>query len=156
MKRLTDDIIQFFHNQNFVVVSTLDKDGNPHNACKGIVKMNRSGRVYLLDLYRQRTYQNLRQNPHISITAVDEHRFTGYCLKGRARLMPEKKLRSHIMRAWEERITSRITHRILKNLREEKGHPKHPEALLPKPQYLIIMDVDEVVNLTPHHLKAEG
>lgn len=155
MKRLNTEIMQFLHNQSFVIVSTIDKDGSPHNACKGIVKIDRIGRVYLLDLYRQKTYENLRRDRRISITAVDEHKFKGYCLKGKAKTLPETNLRSHIIKTWEDRITSRLTQRVLKNMREEKGHPRHPEALLPKPEYLIVMDVQEIVDLTPHHLKPE-
>jgi len=153
MKRLRDDVIQFFHSQGCVIVSTIDKNGFPHSACKGIVKINRNGRVYLLDLYRARTYENLKQNSQISITAIDEHKFMGYCLKGKAEMLPEGKLGSHIIKAWETRITSRLTSRLLKNIREEKGHPRHPEILLPKPEYMIAMEVEEVVDLTPHHLK---
>lgn len=153
MKRLTDEIMQFFHSQGFVIVSTLDKDGSLHSSCKGIVKINKSDVVYLLDLYRARTYDNLKKNPHISITAVDEHKFRGYCLKGKAKIIKIDKLKNHIIKAWEDRITSRITRRLLKNMREEKGHPRHPEALLPKPEYLIAMKIEEIVDLTPHHIK---
>jgi len=153
MKRLTDKIIQFFYNQSFVIVSTLDKDGSLHSSCKGIVKINRAGSIYLLDLYRARTYDNLKRNPRISITAVDEHRFRGYCLKGKAKIINIDKLKPQIIKAWEDRITSRITQRVLKNMLEERGHPKHPEALLPKPQYLIVMQVQDIVDLTPYHIK---
>jgi general stress protein 26 len=153
MKRLTDEIIQFLHNQGFVIVSTIDKDGSLHNACKGIVDINRNGKIYLFDLYRQRTHQNLMRNSHISITAVDEHKFVGYSLKGKAKILTGTKINSHLMRAWEDRITSRLTQRLLKNIHEEKGHPHHPEALLPKPEYLIVMNVKEIVDLTPHHLR---
>lgn len=138
-----------------MLVSTIDKSGFAHSACKGIVKINRNGKAYLLDLYRANTYENLKRNPHISITAFDEHKFIGYCLKGKAEIQAAAKLRSEIIRAWEARITSRITQRVLKNIREEKGHPRHPEALLPQPEYLIVMDVKEVVDLTPQYLKEE-
>ena len=60
---------------------------------------------------------------------------------------------SRHLKAWEKRITSRITRRLIKNIRGEKGHPHHPEALLPKPAYLIIMDVEEIVDLTPHKMR---
>jgi len=156
MKRLNSDIINFFRNQGFAIVSTIDKSGYPHNACKGIVKINKSGRIYLLDLYRAKTYGNLKQNSRITITVIDEHRFTGYSLKGRAKIVLSEKFTPRIMRAWEERITSRITQRLLKNIREEKGHPRHPESLLPKPQYMIDMETEEVIDLTPHHLRKEG
>lgn len=153
MKSLSDDIIQFFHSQGCVIVSTVDKDGFPHSACKGIIKISRNGQVYLLDLYRGKTYENLKINPHVSITAIDEHKFIGYCLKGKAEMMPEGKLGAHIIKAWESRISSRLTQRLLKNIREEKGHLRHPEILLPRPQYMIVMEVEEIIDLTPHHLK---
>ena len=151
--KLPDEIIQFFLKQGFVVVSTIDKNGRPHSSCKGIVKINRNGIIYLLDLYKARTYDNLKRNPRISITAVDEHRFIGFCLKAKAKIILENKIESHIIKAWEERIASRLTRRVLRNIHEEKGHPRHPEALLPKPKYLIAMKIEEIVDLTPHHIK---
>ncbi len=153
MKRLTKDIVEFFREQSFTIVSTIDKYGSPHNSCKGIVKINRNGLIYLFDLYKAKTFANLKQNPHISITAVDEHSFEGYCLKGKAKIITQNKLKPQIIKAWEERIATRITQRLLKNIRQGKGHPQHPEALLPKPEYLIFMEVEDIVDLTPHHLK---
>lgn len=153
MMRLNREIIHFFHNQGCVVVSSIDKNGFVHNSCKGIVEMKPEGRIYLMDLYRKKTYDNLRHNPHISITAFDEHKFIGYCLKGKIVSFSENELPADILRAWEERITSRLTQRLLKNMHEEKGHPRHPEILLPKPEYMIVMEVNEVVDLTPQHLK---
>ena len=153
MRRLTDEITQFFLNQGFAIISTIDKDGSLHNSCKGIVKINRSGSVFLLDLYKGRTYENLKQNPHISITAVDEHRFIGYCLKGRAEIIAGNKLKSQIIKAWEAKITGRISSRVIKNIQGQKGHSRHPEARLPKPEYLIVMEVREVIDLTPHHIR---
>ncbi len=151
--KLNGDIIQFFHKQGFVVVATIDRNGFPHTACKGIVEINRDGRVYLFDVYRGKTHRNLQHNPHISITAIDEHRFVGYCLKGKARIVTQQEIKPHLIRAWEDRITSRLTQRLLKNIHEEKGHPRHPEILLPEPEYMILMNVEEIIDLTPHHLK---
>ncbi|MFA5410783.1 MAG: pyridoxamine 5'-phosphate oxidase family protein [Candidatus Omnitrophota bacterium] len=149
MKKPSEEIVRFLQNQGFVVVSTIDKKGYPHNSCKGILEIDKEGRVYLLDLYRGNTYANLKRDPRISITAVDEHKFKGYCLKGKAEIVAGENLDSEMIKAWETRLTARITQRLLKNLREEKGHPRHPEALLPKPEYMIVMKVDEVINLAP-------
>lgn len=153
MNKLNNGIIQFFHNQGCVVVSTIDKEGFPHNACKGIVEINRNGRVYLIDLYMGTTYENLKKNPRISITAIDEHKFIGYCLKGKAEIIPESELKPNTIKAWELRISGRLTQRLLKNIRNEKGHSRHPEIFLPKPSYMIGMEVEEIVDLTPRHLK---
>lgn len=153
MKKLTEDIINFFQNQGFVIVSTIGKNSLPHNSCKGIAKISSSGRVYLIDLYKAATYRNLLRNPRMSITAVDEHKFSGYCLKGKAHIVPAETLSVKIRKIWEDKIASRVTKRVLRNIRGEKSHPKHPEALLPKPEYMIAADIEEVVDLTPIDLK---
>jgi general stress protein 26 len=153
MRKLTDEIIRFFQHQNFVIVSTVDKNGFAHSSCKGIVKIDKDGQAYLLDAYKARTYRNLRRNPYLNITAIDEHKFIGYCLKGRATLVSKSKLDADMLEAWENRITGRLTQRLLKNIHGEKGHLRHPEALLPKPKYLIAMEIEEIVDLTPPQLK---
>lgn len=149
------EIVEFFHNQRFTIISTIDKKGYPHSVCKGIVEIDKSGKVYLLDLYTARTYENLKDNPAISITAVDEHKFIGYCLKGKAKIVQKNKIAKRILKLWEDKITSRISHRLLKNMRGEKGHAAHPEALLPNPTYLIVAEIDEVVDLMPGHIKRK-
>ena len=151
--RLNDELLQFLHKQHYMVISTIDKNGAIHNSCKGIVEIDQQGRIYLLDLYKQKTYANLKSNPNISLTAVDEHKFRGYSLKGKAKIITENKINKDIMKAWDKKITGRISQRIIKNIKGEKGHPKHPEMLLPKPEYIIEMDVKKVIDLTPHPLK---
>jgi hypothetical protein len=106
-----------------------------------------------MDLYIHRTFRNLRRNQNISITAVDEHGFAGYCLKGKARILKEDELEPGLIKAWEEKIASRITQRVIRNIKGEKGHPSHPEASLPKPKYVIRMEIQEVVDLTPVSFK---
>ncbi len=155
-KKISDEIAHFFYNQSCVVVSTISAKGFPHNACKGIIQINQEGKVYLLDLYKGKTYANLSHNPNISITAINEHKFKGYCLIGKARIAKVEEFDKSLIRAWEERIASRITQRVIKNIAGEKGHPRHPESLLPDPKYVIVMEIDEIVDLTPHHLKQEA
>jgi len=153
MKKLDSDIISFFRRQGFVIVSTLDKDGTPHSSCKGIVEIDDEGLVYLLDLYKARTYDNIKRHPKLSITAIDEHSFTGYCLKGEAKLIKETDIKDEHLKAWEEKITTRISKRMIKNLKGEKDPKKHAEVLLPSPEYLIVVKVNKIVDLTPKNIK---
>jgi uncharacterized pyridoxamine 5'-phosphate oxidase family protein len=153
MIKLSREIINFFQGQGYAIISTIDANGMPHSACKDIVMMDEQGRIYLLDLYLKRTYDNLKTNPNISVTVVDEHKFKGYCLKGKARIVGRDELSAEILGAWEARITARITQRMIKNLHEEKGHARHPEARLPKPRYLILAEIEEIVDLTPLNFK---
>jgi len=151
--RINKDILFFFSRQNFTIVSTIDQDGRPHSSCKAIVKFGSDGMIYLLDLYKGKTFENLKRNPNISITAVDEHKFKGYSLKGTAKIIESKELDSDLKEKWENNIVSRITQRILKNLKGGKAQWRHPESLLPTPKYLIAVEIKDVIDLTPPTLK---
>ena len=153
MSLLSREIINFFKNQGFVILSTIDSNGAVHNSCKDIIDIEPEGKVYLLDAYRARTFANLENNQNASITVVDEHKFKGYCLKGKAKIVESDGLRAEILKAWEDKIASRATQRVLKNIRGEKGHSRHPEIQLPRPQYMIYLQAEEVVDLTPHKMR---
>lgn len=150
---IPEAIKRFFQEQGYVIMASIDSRGFPHLSCKGIVKIEQPATVYLLDVYHGLTSRNIRANPQASISAVDEHKFVGYCLKGSARLLPDDRLSQEIIRSWEEKITSRIAKRLLRNLREEKAGPHHPEASLPGPKSLICFEVSEIVDLGPRNLK---
>ncbi len=152
MQRIPREVVAFFQSQGIVVVSTVDEHGFPHSSCKGIVEIKDDGFVYLLDLYHGLSSRHLKTNTHIALTAIDEHKFRGYCLKGIARVMTDGVLADELLRAWDARITSRLTQRLLRNISGEKGHKGHPEVLLPNPKYLIEIEVQEIVDLTPRHL----
>lgn len=153
MIRLPRNIIYFFEQQRFVIVSTLDHKDKIHSSAKGIVGIEETGRVYLIDLYQANTFNNLKRNPTISITAIDEHQFIGYTLKGKAEIVQKSEIGETVMRNWYDRVVQRISQRVVKNIKEDKINSQQPEAFFPHPQYLIKMNVEEIVDLTPGHLK---
>ena len=146
-KSLPEEVTELLNAQGFVIVSTIGHEGIIHNSCKGIVEIKRSGEISLMDLYLGQTFDNLKRNHHISLTAVDEHKFKGYCLQGKAKVFSRDDLGDEEIKAWEDKITSRLTRRLLKNIREEKGHTRHPEILLPRPEYMIVVEVEQVIDL---------
>ena len=153
MKRMSDEVMEFFRKQSFVIVTTLDSDGSPHDSCKDVVRLSRDGRIYLLDLYMRRTFQNLKNNPDMCVAQVDEHRFAGFCLKGKGRIVKIDRLRSRVNKIWQQKMNLRVVNRIIRNIHDEQGHPAQPESLLPRPEYMIVMDVSEIIDLTPAHIK---
>jgi general stress protein 26 len=146
---LSEEIKHFFLDQGFVIISTIDHDGGIHNSCKGIADIDPDGWIYLIDVYRARTFKNLQDNTKISITAVDEHKFKGYCLKGQAKIVVVTDLSQEVIDKWETRLAGRITKRVLANISQDKSQKSHPEALLPKPEYLIAVKVAEIIDLAP-------
>ncbi len=153
MKVLTDDVVNFLEKQGFSIVSTLDAKGKIHCAAKGIVGIEKQGKVFLIDLYKAETFRNLQRNPIVSITSIDEHMFMGYTLKGKAKIVERSKIKAHIIKAWEERVIQRISKRVIKSIKDYRKSGHHPEAKFPHPEYLIEMSVEDVVDLTPAHLK---
>ncbi|MCX5693776.1 MAG: pyridoxamine 5'-phosphate oxidase family protein, partial [Candidatus Omnitrophica bacterium] len=107
MKPIPVIIIDFLRSQGFVIVSSIDKNGFPHSSCKDIVKIDPAGKVYLIDVYQGVTVKNITHDPHISISAVDEHKFTGYCLKGKAKIIKDETINQELIKTWEDNITLR-------------------------------------------------
>jgi len=156
MKQIPAVVTEFLRIQGFVIVSSIDKNGFPHSSCKDIVKIDSSGKIYLIDVYYGLTAENIKHNPRVSISAIDEHKFMGYCLKGIAKVMSDDEISQEFIKSWEDNITSRLTKRLLNNLAQEKVRGHHPEASLPRPKHLIAIAVEEIVDLAPHYLRKEG
>jgi hypothetical protein len=91
--------------------------------------------------------KNIKANPRVSVTAFDEHKFVGYCLKGIASVITKEKLSQQIVESWENKLSGRISQRLIKNIQDGKSQNKHPEAILPGPKQMIVVRVKEVVDL---------
>lgn len=148
IKEIPSHIARFLKNQHFVIVTTFDVHGFPHSVCKGIVKIEKN-KIYLLDLYKQNTYLNLKRNKKVGITAVDVDTFTGYTIKGYGRMISIKSSGRELLDIWSEKIVKRISHRILMHIRKYRPSLHHPEAYLPSPQYIIVIEPQKIVDLVP-------
>ncbi len=152
---LHEDIIHFLCNQGCVVVSTLDENRQIHCSVKGIVGI-KADKIYIIDLYQKQTYRNLSRNDTVSVTVVNEHQFKGYTIQGRGKIIPHKEIEEHIVQKWEEKIIQRITSRTIRGVQRGVKSAKHFEAHLPsKPKYLIEIDVEKVIDLSPPPLGQE-
>ena len=152
MKKLNDRVIRFFQQEGCAIVCTLDKEGTINCSVKGIVGLEEE-RVFLIDLYHGKTFENLRNNSKISLTAIDKHEFPGYNIKGIAKIVEHEKIKDHIIKEWEERVIKKISDRIIKNVKKNTAERHHPEANFPSPKYLIEVDVNEIIDLAPATLK---
>jgi general stress protein 26 len=153
MKEIPANIVSFLHKQGFVIVSSLDQKQTIHCSAKGVVGIEAKGKVFLIDLYKGKTFENLKNNSTVSITAVNEHEFRGYCLKGYAKIVEREAIKEQIIKDWEEKVISRISKRVVKDVQKDKSSLAHPEVSFPSPKYLIEIDAEEIVDLTPKGLK---
>ncbi|OGX46996.1 MAG: hypothetical protein A2306_02330 [Omnitrophica WOR_2 bacterium RIFOXYB2_FULL_38_16] len=146
---LTDKTIKLLEKQGFVIVSTLTEGGAIHSVAKGIVGIEKEGKVFVIDLFKNNTYNNLKRNSNVSITAIDDQSYDGYTLQGKAKIVPREDIQDHIVAKWEDKIIERISNRMISSIQKGKRSNEHHEAKLPKhPKYLIEIDVEEVIDLT--------
>jgi len=148
------NVKNFLERQGFVIIATLDRSGSIHCSAKGIGCIEESGEIYIIDLYKGRTFQNLVDNSTVSIVAVDEYSFAGYTLKGEASIVDKKEMNKECLKQWDENVVKRISRRILRNLQQDKVSGSHPEARFPAPEYIIKIKIKEIVDLTPASLKS--
>ena len=59
-KALPKKIISFLTKQGYVIVSSVDPQGKIHSSAKGVVGIEEQGKVFLIDLFHARTYNNLK------------------------------------------------------------------------------------------------
>lgn len=150
--KIDKDIIHFFEKQDMVIVSTIDAQGRIHCSVKGIISTDSDEKILLVDLYLYCTFRNLKKNPTISITAIDEHLFKGYTLQGEAEIIERDRMHESIFEEWERRVVVRISKRITRSVKAGMKSSHHHEAQLPlHPKYLISITVKNVVDLAPPH-----
>ena len=152
--KIPESVIHFFQRQPFVFVATIADDGVPNVVPKGICHIDGAGTVYVVDLYRGRTKENLTGIPEMTIAAVDERLYAGFQLKGTATWIPveeETEHREHL-EAWKKKVSERITSRIIENV-QTQYRTQHHEAHFPEPEGIIKLTVEQIVNLAEHREK---
>jgi general stress protein 26 len=143
-------IKQLLDKQHFIIVSSLDERSAIHTSAKGILEVDPKGKIFVLDLYKGQTYENIGRNPHVTLTSVDEPGFRGFSIKGRAKIIKEDALPKNKLAIWHEKLAKRIARRVIRHVKEElPGREGIPEAGFPFPKYIIEVTVDAIVDLAP-------
>lgn len=155
MKKLSTELISFFKNQDWVIVSTLNQAGKIHSSVKDVIDVEECGKIYLIDLFLKNTFENLKRNNLITITAVDGDKFRGYALGGYGNIVKSDKVEKNKLKMWDEKILKRISKRVIGNIKKDRQKGCNPESMLPDLQYLIEVNVEEIVNLASPFIKKK-
>ena len=150
MMELSDEVIRLFSKQGAIIISTIDAHKRIHCSVKGLVGIEKEGKVFVIDLYTGATYRNLLKNSTVSLTVVDEERFIGFTLQGNAKIVSREEIKEHLVQEWENRIVQRVSKRVISSIQRGITTKKHFEVHLPKhPQHLIEIDVEHIIDLRP-------
>jgi len=146
MIKIPEEIIDFFESEKIVIVATTDNKCKVNLSVKGLASIDPDGKIYIIDLYHGKTWENLGLNSSITIAAVNEEKFKGWQLKGLAKEYDSQKS-EEIMKNWDKKILKRISDRIIRNLKKKK-QLAHSEVHLPEVEYIIEMQVEEIIDLS--------
>ncbi len=157
MIKIAEDVKFFLEKEHFVIVSSLSKENIIHTSAKAIIEIQPKGKIFLLDLYKAETYSNIKNNPNVTLTSVNDHSYRGYSIEGRAKIIQEDSIAEKTLKSWHDKISKRIARRLIRHMKEEVSSEKHiPEARFPLPKYVIEVDIQRVIDLAPHRLKAKN
>ncbi len=103
----------------------------PNSAPKMLVDIDRPNCIFFLDYKFTRTYSNIRKNPQLSISFMDDDAFEGYRLTGTCKILETGEEYERIKKYWEKRVSFYTADRIIKRM---KGYStaREAEETLPK------------------------
>lgn len=79
--------IKEFLRAHLAFVATVDLKGAPNVVPKGDMAVLDDSTIVFADLYSHQTRKNLENNPNIAITVVNPAGYTGYQIKGKAKII---------------------------------------------------------------------
>lgn len=83
---LTDKIADLLRKREFIYVASCDFNGRPNIAPKFFLKVE-DNFIYLIDHVFGRTWENLKANPLVSLSAMDVDALLGYQINGNVQVI---------------------------------------------------------------------
>ena len=125
-----------------ISVASCARQGKPNSAPKMLVDIERLNKIYFLDYKHTHSYANLRENPEISVSFMNDAAFTGYRLNGTAQILESGSEYEEAKSRWEKRLISYEADRIIQRVRGLYS-TKESENSLPKDFVIIKISATE-------------
>lgn len=106
MAKLADDMKELIESQKMSFVATAGSDGIPNVSPKGTIRVLDDETLIFADLFSTRTRTNVRGNPKIALSVVDEKARRGYQFKGQAELLSQGPLYEKMVKDLESLQTT--------------------------------------------------
>ncbi|MFH1775919.1 MAG: pyridoxamine 5'-phosphate oxidase family protein [Chloroflexota bacterium] len=87
MARITDEMREVMAKAGAWALATATKDGVPNVVPIRFARAFAEDRLVLMDLFMQKTKQNIKENPRVAVSVWDFESLKGYQFKGEARFM---------------------------------------------------------------------
>lgn len=144
---LPDKIRKLLHKREFVYVATSNLESKPNAAPKFMVKVDNNF-VYLIDYVVGKTWENIKINPRVSLTFMDNEELTGYQINGHVTLITMGLEFDLIINELRSKKVSLTVERLVKGVQRGKKHNNF-EVDLPENGVVLKVKVDDVVEICP-------
>ncbi len=131
-----------------ISVASCDLRGKPNSAAKMLVDIVGPNQIYFLDYRTTQTFSNIKANPQLSLSFMDDAAFTGYRLTGIAEIVEKGPEYEMAKKSWDRRLIVYEADRIVSRL---KGHysTKESENTLPKDFVITKFTAQEAAVIKP-------
>ena len=143
---ITEAIKKILRGKVFVYVATADLDGKPSVAPKFLVKIDKNF-LYLADYVIGKTLENLKINPAVSVSFMDNENLMGYKLDGAVTLVSSGPEFDAVIEEVQRRKVSFTAERVIQGVQRGKRHDKF-EVALPDRGIVFKVKVEEVTQIT--------
>ena len=145
---ITKKFIEHSGRLKTIFVATCGSAGEPNCAPKMLISVAKSGAVYYLDYTFARSYANLRENPRISLSFMDDVEFLGYRLSGAAAILRPGSELDRAKGEWEARVIRYETERLINRLKGRYS-TRESEISLPENFVIVKFTADEAALVKP-------
>ncbi|TBR22074.1 MAG: hypothetical protein EPO63_07960 [Candidatus Nitrosotenuis sp.] len=111
---ISSKVKQMIQRQQIIIVGSADKSGLSNVSPRTSFYIDQDGSIYWLELFKHKTFRNFQKNSWCSVAIFDKKKLSGYQLKGKIKIISDKKTKQEIAIKIIDKLTRLHRQRILK------------------------------------------
>ncbi|TBR06897.1 MAG: pyridoxamine 5'-phosphate oxidase family protein [Candidatus Nitrosotenuis sp.] len=111
---ISSKVKQMIQRQQIIIVGSADKSGLSNVSPRTSFYVDQDGSIYWLELFKHKTFRNFQKNSWCSIAIFDKKKLSGYQLKGKIKIISDKKTKQEITIKIIDKLTRLHRQRVLK------------------------------------------
>ena len=139
-------ILFLLEKTDFINVATCGRSLKPSGAFKFLLKIE-GNNIYLVDFAKARTWHNVKKNPFVSLSILDNDTLIDYQLNGDVEIIEGGELFAKLDEELDKKEITFATKRVIESVRRQKKY----KAEIPLAEKIVILKVEikEVIELGP-------
>ena len=142
---IPEQVSKLLKSKEFVYLATSDLAAQPTVAPKFLVKVE-GNLIYLIDYVAGRTWENIKVNPKVAVSFMNNDNLTGYLLRGSTAFVTSGPEFDQIVATLQEKQFEFTVERVVKGVQRGKKHTDF-EFAFPENGVIFKIKVEEVIEI---------